>query len=49
MRAAEDWGRAQGCTEFGSDALLDNDVSAATHRALGFDETVQIRCFKKRL
>jgi aminoglycoside 6'-N-acetyltransferase I len=49
VKAAEDWGRAQGCTEFGSDALLDNDVSAAAHRALGFEETVQIRCFKKSL
>ena len=49
VRAAEDWGRAQGCTELGSDALLDNDVSAAAHRALGFDETVQIRCFRKHL
>lgn len=49
VKAAEDWGRAQGCTEFGSDALLDNDVSAAAHRALGFDETVQIRCFRKQL
>jgi aminoglycoside 6'-N-acetyltransferase I len=49
VRAAEDWGRAQGCTEFASDALLDNDVSAAAHHALGFEETVQIRCFKKNL
>ena len=49
VRAAEDWGRAQGCTEFGSDALIDNDVSAAAHRALGFSETVQIRCFRKDL
>ena len=49
VRAAEAWGRAQGCTEFASDALLDNDVSAAAHAALGFEETVQIRCFKKKL
>ena len=49
VRAAEAWGRAQGCTEFGSDALLDNHVSAAAHHALGFEETVQIRCFKKNL
>jgi len=49
VAAAEDWGRAQGCTEFASDALLDNAVSAAAHLALGFEETVQIRCFKKRL
>jgi aminoglycoside 6'-N-acetyltransferase I len=49
VSAAEDWGRQQGCTEFASDAILENDVSAAAHRALGFEETVQIRCFKKRL
>jgi aminoglycoside 6'-N-acetyltransferase I len=46
---AEDWGRSQGCTEFGSDALLDNEVSRAAHRALGFEEIVQIRCFLKPL
>jgi aminoglycoside 6'-N-acetyltransferase I len=49
VSAAEDWGRAQGCTEFGSDALLDNAIGAAAHRAVGFDETVQIRCFRKVL
>ena len=49
IRASEDWGRAQGCTEFASDALIDNDVSAAAHKALGFAETVQIRCFRKDL
>jgi len=47
VRAAEEWARAQGCTEFASDALIDNAVSAAAHRALGFQETVQIRCFRK--
>ena len=47
--AAEDWARRQGCTEFASDALLDNDVSATAHEAMGFTETVQIRCFKKTL
>jgi aminoglycoside 6'-N-acetyltransferase I len=49
VRAAEEWGRKQGCTEFASDALLDNDVSAAAHQALGFQETVQLRCFRKDL
>ena len=49
VAAAEDWGRAQGCTEFGSDALIDNHASAAAHRALGFEETAQIRCFRKDL
>jgi len=33
----------------GSDALIDNETSAAAHRALGFVETVQIRCFRKSL
>lgn len=49
VAAAEEWARQQGCTEFGSDALIDNQVSAAAHRALGFAETVQIRCFRKDL
>ena len=49
IEASERWGREQGCTEFGSDALIDNAVSAAAHQALGFVETVQIRCFKKNL
>ncbi len=49
VAAAEEWARQQGCTEFGSDALIDNHVSAAAHRALGFVETAQIRCFKKDL
>ena len=49
IEGAEAWGRAQGCTEFGSDALLDNQVSATAHGALGFVETVQLRCFKKNI
>lgn len=47
--AAEQWARAQGCTEFASDAVIDNAASAAAHLALGFNETVQIRCFRKSL
>jgi len=49
VSAAEDWARQQGCIEFGSDALIDNHVSAAAHRALGFVEPVQLRCFRKDL
>lgn len=49
VAAAEAWARSQGCTEFASDALLDNDVSATAHRALGFEEVECIRCFKKSL
>lgn len=49
IAAAEEWGRQQGCTEFGSDAVIDNEISAAAHRALGFTETARIRCFRKPL
>jgi aminoglycoside 6'-N-acetyltransferase I len=47
--SAEAWGRAQGCTEFASDTPLDNEVSAAAHRALGFVEVGIVRCFRKDL
>jgi len=47
VAAAERWADLQGCTEFASDAVLDNIESASAHTALGFEETVQIRCFRK--
>jgi aminoglycoside 6'-N-acetyltransferase I len=49
IAAAEEWGIRQGCTEFGSDAELENELSAVAHRALGFEETVRLRCFRKVL
>jgi aminoglycoside 6'-N-acetyltransferase I len=49
MTAAEEWGRAQGCTEFASDAEADDAGSAAAHRALGFTEVSLMRCFRKDL
>lgn len=49
MAAAEAWARDLGCQEFASDALADNLVSAAAHRALGFEEVEVIRCFRKDL
>jgi aminoglycoside 6'-N-acetyltransferase I len=49
VTAAEEWGRGQGCTEFASDALADNTVSAEAHHALGFEEVEVIRCFRKNL
>lgn len=49
LKAAEDWGVAQGCTEFASDSQLDNDVSARAHHALGFQESATIRCFRKSI
>lgn len=49
VRAAEDWARRLECREFASDALADDAVSAAAHRALGFEEVEVIRCFRKAL
>jgi aminoglycoside 6'-N-acetyltransferase I len=47
VAAAEAWAVDQGCTEFASDTLADNDASASAHRALGFQEVEVIRCFRK--
>jgi len=49
IAAAEDWARAQGCVELASDAELTNDASAAAHKAVGFMEVGQVRCFRKDL
>jgi aminoglycoside 6'-N-acetyltransferase I len=49
IAAAEQWALSQGCTEFASDALADNNLSTAAHRALGFEEVEVIRCFRKDL
>jgi aminoglycoside 6'-N-acetyltransferase I len=47
--AVEDWGAGLGCTEFASDAELDNAGSQRMHAALGFDETERVVYFRKRL
>ena len=49
VAASEEWGRAGGCTEFGSDAVYTNSTSQVAHHALGFEEVVQLRCFRKDL
>jgi aminoglycoside 6'-N-acetyltransferase I len=49
VRAAEEWGRSQGCTELGSDTEIDNTISAVAHRSLGFAEIERIICFRKTL
>ena len=49
VAAVEEWGRTQGCTELGSDTTIDNDGSAAAHRAIGFEEVDRIICFRKPL
>jgi len=47
--AGQAWARRQGCTEFGSDAAIDNDASITAHRALGFEETSRGVTFRKLL
>jgi aminoglycoside 6'-N-acetyltransferase I len=49
VAASEDWARAQGCTEFASNALADNELSRVAHVALGFEEVEIVRCFRKGL
>src|SRR6185295_8361997 len=49
VAASETWARALGCREFASDALVENVVSQAAHKALGFEEVEVIRCFRKSL
>ncbi|HEX4301488.1 MAG TPA: aminoglycoside 6'-N-acetyltransferase [Rhizomicrobium sp.] len=48
-QAVEAWTLARGCTELGSDALLDNVDSHAMHGALGFAETERVVFFRKAL
>ncbi|MGE0160257.1 MAG: aminoglycoside 6'-N-acetyltransferase [Dehalococcoidia bacterium] len=49
VAAAERWAVGQGCTELASDTEADNRVSQDAHLAVGFEEVVQIRCFRKSL
>ncbi len=49
MRASEDWGRAQGCTEFASDTEITNELSISMHTRLGFEETGRVAQFRKEL
>lgn len=47
VQAAEQFGQRRGCTEFASDALLDNEASHAFHAAAGFQETERVVYFRK--
>ena len=43
------WARAQGCTEFASNALLRDRESHAFHAAIGFEETERVVYFRRPL
>jgi len=49
VAAVADWGRAKGCSELASDALLENSASWRMHTALGFAETERVVYFRKRI
>jgi len=49
VEESERWARNQDCTEFASDATVDNDTSRLAHLAHGFVEAGLIRCFRKDL
>lgn len=49
IAAAEDWCRARGFDELGSDAEVDNVISRRAHAALGFEPTLRLQYFRKRL
>ena len=49
LRAAEEWARAQGCTEMGSDTWADNEVSQRAHEALGFEIVDRVVNYRKSL
>jgi aminoglycoside 6'-N-acetyltransferase I len=47
--AVASWGRSAGCSEFASDAYVDDAASHAFHRALGFQEAERVVYFRKLL
>ena len=49
VQAAEDWARSQGLTEMASDTWLDNEVSIQAHLKMGYEETVRLVHFAKKL
>ena len=49
LAAAEEWARANGYREMGSDARLDNHISHAAHRRAGYDEVDRIVQCRKDL
>jgi len=49
VQAAEKWARSQGLTEIASDTWLDNDVSIQAHLKMGYEETVRLVHFAKKL
>jgi aminoglycoside 6'-N-acetyltransferase I len=47
--AAERWARGEGCSEMGSDCLVENQTSLFAHRAIGYEEREHLIHFRKWL
>ena len=47
--AAEQWARGQHLSEIASDTLIENEISIAAHKALGYEEVERIVCFRRDL
>lgn len=49
VAAVEAWCLAKGYTELGSDVEVSNEASLRAHRTLGFESTLQLQFFRRRL
>jgi aminoglycoside 6'-N-acetyltransferase I len=49
IAAAQEWGRANRCSDLASDTQTFNEPSIAAHKALGFDEVERVVCFIKSI
>ena len=49
MCTGERWAAGHGCTEFGSDAEPDNEMSHVAHLACDFLDAGLVNCFAKRI
>jgi aminoglycoside 6'-N-acetyltransferase I len=49
VQHAESWAQSKGCSEFGSDAKLDDSASIAFHNSVGFKETDRQVVFLKTI
>ena len=49
VRAAERWARGRGCTEMGSDCLVENEGSLRAHLAIGYEERERLIHFRRWL
>ena len=49
LDAAESWSASRGYQEMGSDALVENEVSHAAHKAAGYEEVCRTVVFRKTI